>query len=291
MRDFYVILGVLRNASDQEIKAAYAQRMKLFHPDLSKSDPGAESRAKDLNEAKDTLLDRAKRRSYDEKLDAWYKGSGPGHTPTEEPSGPENPPPPRADIRKRPATEINFGRSRGSFLGRPLYWILAGGALVVLYFHNPGVPLNPAETKAPLSPSEPASTHRPTRVAKKKHKHEVPNLDPRSITVHVQSLDLDQVRMTRIVETAVKWAGYDETAPSAQTLSISVSGKWGLVTESGTEYTIEGDVRLAGVGNKTRRKRIVEKKTWKLFNTNVLHKQEDLFGDDLRVWLLKNKAN
>lgn len=63
-RDYYKILGVGRSASDSEIKRAYHQLARQYHPDLNK-DPGAEERFKEINEAYEVLGDRRKRAEYD----------------------------------------------------------------------------------------------------------------------------------------------------------------------------------------------------------------------------------
>jgi curved DNA-binding protein CbpA len=63
-KDYYLILGVRRNATYREIKKAYQDKAKLFHPDLSKS-PNAEEDMKLINEAKEILLNYKKRQRYD----------------------------------------------------------------------------------------------------------------------------------------------------------------------------------------------------------------------------------
>ncbi len=64
-KDYYEILGVSRNASKEEIKKAYKRLAKKYHPDLNKSDPSAEKKFKEINEAASVLLDDKKRQSYD----------------------------------------------------------------------------------------------------------------------------------------------------------------------------------------------------------------------------------
>lgn len=63
-RDYYDILGVGRNASDDEIRAAFRKLARQFHPDVNK-DPGAEEKFKEINEAYGVLSDSDKRTRYD----------------------------------------------------------------------------------------------------------------------------------------------------------------------------------------------------------------------------------
>ena len=63
-RDFYEILGVGRNASDDEIKAAFRKLARQYHPDVNK-EPDAEERFKEINEAYGVLSDANKRARYD----------------------------------------------------------------------------------------------------------------------------------------------------------------------------------------------------------------------------------
>src|SRR5258708_20753994 len=63
-RDFYEILGVPRNASQEEIQRAYRKLARTYHPDLN-SDPAAEDRFKQLSEAYNVLSDPGTRRRYD----------------------------------------------------------------------------------------------------------------------------------------------------------------------------------------------------------------------------------
>jgi curved DNA-binding protein len=63
-RDFYQILGVPRNASQDEIQRAYRKLARSHHPDVNK-DPGAEDRFKDISEAYSVLSDPQTRRRYD----------------------------------------------------------------------------------------------------------------------------------------------------------------------------------------------------------------------------------
>ncbi|KAJ1738870.1 mdj1 protein precursor [Coemansia sp. RSA 1086] len=63
--DFYDILGVKRGASQSEIKKAYYQLAKKYHPDANK-EAGAKDRFIKIQEAYDTLSDESKRKSYDQ---------------------------------------------------------------------------------------------------------------------------------------------------------------------------------------------------------------------------------
>src|SRR5438309_5553109 len=67
-RDYYEILGVDRNASEEEIKKAYRRLARQHHPDTQTSEQDkktAEERFKEINEAYATLSDQDKRRRYD----------------------------------------------------------------------------------------------------------------------------------------------------------------------------------------------------------------------------------
>ncbi|RTI01181.1 molecular chaperone DnaJ [Thermus scotoductus] len=64
MKDYYAILGVPRNATQEEIKRAYKRLARQYHPDVNKS-PEAEEKFKEINEAYAVLSDPEKRRVYD----------------------------------------------------------------------------------------------------------------------------------------------------------------------------------------------------------------------------------
>src|SRR5512141_1251454 len=63
-RDYYEILGVGRNASDDEIKASFRKLARQYHPDVSK-ESDAEEKFKEINEAYGVLSDSEKRTRYD----------------------------------------------------------------------------------------------------------------------------------------------------------------------------------------------------------------------------------
>src|SRR5262245_52191507 len=63
-RDYYEVLGVERNASQEEIKKAFRRLARQYHPDINR-EPGAEATFKEINEAYEVLSDAEKRSLYD----------------------------------------------------------------------------------------------------------------------------------------------------------------------------------------------------------------------------------
>ncbi|MEW6684676.1 MAG: molecular chaperone DnaJ [Candidatus Edwardsbacteria bacterium] len=65
-RDYYEVLGVPQNASEEEIKRNYRTLAKKYHPDMNRDSPKeAEEKFKELSEAYEVLMDRNKRAAYD----------------------------------------------------------------------------------------------------------------------------------------------------------------------------------------------------------------------------------
>ena len=90
-KDYYAILGVARNASDADIKAAYRKLAQKYHPDVTK-DPKGEEKFKDIAEAYQALKDPEKRAAYDRLGSGFQSGQ---------------------DFRPPPGWEQQFGRSGG----------------------------------------------------------------------------------------------------------------------------------------------------------------------------------
>ena len=76
-KDYYEVLGVSKNATEQEIKSAFRKLAKKYHPDMNKDNPEAAEKFKEIGEAYSVLSDENKRRSYDQFGHAGVSGSGP----------------------------------------------------------------------------------------------------------------------------------------------------------------------------------------------------------------------
>ena len=77
-RDYYEILGVGKNAGDQDIKSAYRKLALQHHPDRNPDNPEAEDRFKEASEAYSVLSDAQKRAAYDRYGHAGVQGAGSG---------------------------------------------------------------------------------------------------------------------------------------------------------------------------------------------------------------------
>ncbi len=72
-KDYYAIMGVSRNATQDEIKRSYRKLARKYHPDVS-DDPQAEERFKEVGEAYEVLKDPEKRAAYDQLGAQWKAG-------------------------------------------------------------------------------------------------------------------------------------------------------------------------------------------------------------------------
>jgi molecular chaperone DnaJ len=79
-RDYYGVLGVASNATQDEIKKAYRRLAKRYHPDANQNDPKSADRFKEISEAYQVVGDPEKRKQYDDmrRLGAFGFGSGAG---------------------------------------------------------------------------------------------------------------------------------------------------------------------------------------------------------------------
>ena len=73
-RDYYEVLGLSKGASADEIKKGYRRKAKELHPDRNTSDPNAESKFKEANEAYDVLKDPERKAAYDRFGHAAFEG-------------------------------------------------------------------------------------------------------------------------------------------------------------------------------------------------------------------------
>jgi molecular chaperone DnaJ len=74
--DYYEVLGVTREASEQELKTAYRKLAMQYHPDRNPNDPAAEEKFKEASEAYQVLCDAQKRAAYDRYGHAGVSSNG-----------------------------------------------------------------------------------------------------------------------------------------------------------------------------------------------------------------------
>ncbi|MDQ6940145.1 MAG: DnaJ domain-containing protein, partial [Verrucomicrobiota bacterium] len=77
-RDYYEVLSVSREATEEEIKRSYRKLAVKFHPDKNPGDAKAEENFKELGEAYDVLMDADKRAAYDRYGHAAFAQGGSG---------------------------------------------------------------------------------------------------------------------------------------------------------------------------------------------------------------------
>ena len=69
--DYYKVLGIKQDASQEEIRKAYRKLAKKYHPDINKDDPDAKERFQEINEANEVLGNPERRKKYDEYGENW----------------------------------------------------------------------------------------------------------------------------------------------------------------------------------------------------------------------------
>lgn len=69
--DYYKILGVDKNASQDDVKKAFRKLARKYHPDLNPNDPSAKDKFQEINEANEVLSDPERRKKYDEYGEHW----------------------------------------------------------------------------------------------------------------------------------------------------------------------------------------------------------------------------
>ena len=104
LNDHYQTLGVSRSASQKELKTAFRKLARQFHPDANTSDPTAEERFKQVNEAYEVLGDEQDKKLYDRYGDDWRSYRDAGFTGDE----------PRS--QSRPGIQSTYQRSNRSGL-------------------------------------------------------------------------------------------------------------------------------------------------------------------------------
>jgi len=73
-KDYYKVLGVPREASEDDIKKAFRKLARQYHPDTAKDKKSAEEKFKEINEAYEVLGDREKRQRYNQLGPDWQQG-------------------------------------------------------------------------------------------------------------------------------------------------------------------------------------------------------------------------
>jgi curved DNA-binding protein len=78
-KDYYLVLGITKTASAEEIKKSYRRLARKYHPDMNPGDKAAENRFREVTEAYEVLADTDKRRKYDQ-FGKYWKQPAPANT-------------------------------------------------------------------------------------------------------------------------------------------------------------------------------------------------------------------
>jgi molecular chaperone DnaJ len=70
-KDYYTVLGINRDATDKDIKAAYRKLARKYHPDVNPGNKAAEEKFKEINQAYEVISDAEKRKKYDQFGEGW----------------------------------------------------------------------------------------------------------------------------------------------------------------------------------------------------------------------------
>ena len=70
-KDYYSVLGISRDATEKDIKAAYRKLARKYHPDVNPGNKAAEEKFKEINQAYEVISDAEKRKKYDQYGEGW----------------------------------------------------------------------------------------------------------------------------------------------------------------------------------------------------------------------------
>ena len=128
-KDPYKVLGLSRDASQDDIRKAHRKLVMKYHPDSNPENPRAEERFKEVQQAYEVLSDEKKRREYDEGLRTSSRGSSGRSRSRESSSRPRARAGARAGVSTTYTSSGQVSRNRG-----PLFSLgyLLGIALVTL---------------------------------------------------------------------------------------------------------------------------------------------------------------
>lgn len=122
-KDYYGLLGVKKNASQEEIRKAFRKMARKYHPDVNPGDKKAEDKFKEISEAHDILSDAKKRKIYDQlgfysdnidpaAAEAYARGGGFAGGPARGPAGSQGVP---FDFEGFDFSDLGGGRQGGGF--------------------------------------------------------------------------------------------------------------------------------------------------------------------------------